>query len=106
MPIFLGGYADNVLYLLLDLLRVGGGEIYLVDDRHDFKVVFHRKIGVGKGLRLDTLRSVHDEDSSLAGDKRTRYLIVEVNMTGCVDEVVDVVRALVRWVLLRVGGRL
>ena len=65
----LGGNAYYVLDLLLDLLGVRGGQVYLVDDRNYFKVVFDCEIGVGKGLRLDSLRSVNDEQGSLAGNQ-------------------------------------
>ncbi|CCY18709.1 1-deoxy-D-xylulose 5-phosphate reductoisomerase [Eubacterium sp. CAG:786] len=71
------------------------GKVYLVYYRHDLQVVFYCEIGVGKGLRLYSLGSVNDEQSALARHQRTRHLVVEVHVTGGVDEVEDVVLAVV-----------
>ena len=62
----LGGNAYYVLYLLLDLLGVRGGEVYLIDDRDHLQVVFYCEVGIRKGLRLDALGGVNDEQSALA----------------------------------------
>ena len=92
----LGRDTDDILYLLLDLLGVRRWKVYLVDDRNDLQVVFYSEVGVGKCLRLDSLGSVHDEQRTLAGNQGTGYLVVEVHMARGVDEVKDVVLAVVR----------
>ena len=48
------------------------------------------KVGIGESLRLDSLRSVNDKNCSFAGRERTRDFVVEVNVTGGVDEVENV----------------
>ena len=82
-----GGDADDILDLVGHPLRVGGGQVDLVDDRHYLQVVVHRQIGVGQGLGLDALGCVHHQNRSLAGGQGTGNLVVEVHMAGGIDEV-------------------
>ena len=72
-------------------MRVGGGQVYLVDDREYLKVIVERKVGVRERLRLDALRCVHDQHRALARGERTADLVIEVDMTRSVDEVEGVV---------------
>ena len=83
----LGGEGQDVLDLLLHTLRVGGGQVDLVEDGEDLQVVLHGQVGVGQGLGLDALGGVHDEHSPLAGGQGAGHLIVEVHMARGVDEV-------------------
>ncbi len=46
---------------------LGGGEVDLVDDRHDLVVVLDRLVDVGERLRLDALRRVDDQQRAFAG---------------------------------------
>jgi hypothetical protein len=62
-----GGEADYVLYLLLHPLRLGGGEVDLVDDGDDLVVVLDRLVDVGEGLGFHPLRGVDDEEGAFAG---------------------------------------
>ena len=78
---------DNVLYLLFHALGLGARQVYLVDNGHNFKVVVKRKIHVCKRLRLNTLRRIDNQHSAVTGSQRTRYLVVEIDMTGGVDKV-------------------
>ena len=57
---------DHFLDLGADLLGLGGGQVDLVDDRHDLMVVLDRLIDVGERLRLDALRGVDDQQRALA----------------------------------------
>ncbi len=43
----LRGNADNLLYLVLNALRIGGGKVYLVHNGDNLKVVVEREICVG-----------------------------------------------------------
>ena len=79
--------ADDVFDLLFDAVGVGGGQVDLIDDGQQLQIVLEGKVGVGQRLRLDALRSVHHENRALAGGQRARDLIVEVHMTGRVDQV-------------------
>ena len=75
---------------LLHLVDVGGGEIDLVDHRHDLMVVLDRLVDVGQGLRLDPLGGVDDQQGALAGGEAAAHLIGEIDMAGRVHQVEDV----------------
>ena len=62
----MGVEADDVLDLLAHALRLGRGQVDLVDDRDDLEVVVDRQVDVGERLRLDALRRVDDEERALA----------------------------------------
>ena len=85
--------ADDLLDLLPDALRVGGGEVDLVDDGHDLMVVLDRLVDVGEGLRLDALRGVDDEERAFAGGEAAADLIGEVDVAGRVHQVELVARS-------------
>ncbi len=88
---FGGVNADDVLDLLAHLLRPGGGQVDLVDDRHDLQPVVDRQIGVGQRLRLNPLGGVDHQDRPFARGQGAGDLVVEVHMTGGVDQVEQVV---------------
>ena len=64
----------------LHLLGLGGGEIDLVDHRHDLMVVLDRLVDVGERLRLDPLGGVDDQQRALAGGEAAAHLIGEVDV--------------------------
>ena len=87
-------------------MRVGGGQVYLVDDREYFKVVVEREVGVRERLRFNALRRVHDEHRTLARGERAADLIVEVDMTRSVDKVEGIVLPVGGLVVEADGARL
>ncbi len=97
---------DHVLDLLLDLVDFGGGQIDLVEHRHDFVAGIERVIDIGEGLRLDALGGIDDQQRALDGGHRARDFIGEVDMAGRVDEIEDVVFAVLRLVVQPDGLRL
>ena len=99
-----GGDADDVLDLGLGAVRVGGGQVDLVDDGQDLQIVVQREIGVRERLRLDALRGVHDEHRALAGGERPADLIVEVHVARRVDEVQRIGLAVARIVQTHGAG--
>ena len=101
-----GVEADHVLDLLLDPLGLGGRQVDLVEDRHDLVVVVDRLVDVGERLRLDALAGVDDEERALAGGERAVDLVGEVDVAGRVDEVQDVVLAVLGAVVEAHGLRL
>ena len=80
--------------------------VYLVDHRHDLKVVLDSKVGIGEGLGFNSLGGVHHKDSSLTGCQRPGDFIVEVNVSRGVDEVEDIVLTVVGVILHSDGSRL
>ena len=89
------GNSDYVLNFVGNPFGVGGGQVDFVDYGNNFEVVVNRKVGVRQGLCLNPLGSVHDEHCALTGGKRTGNLVVEVHVSGGVDEVKDVFPAVV-----------
>ena len=102
----LGGDADDVLDLLLHALGLGTRQIDLVHDREHLKSVVDREVDIGKRLRLNALRRVHDEHRAFACGKRARDLIVEVDVTRRVDQVEHVGLAVGMVIEHAHGGRL
>ena len=81
------GQTDDVFHFLRHLVRVGGGQVDLVQDGHQLQVVLQGHVGVGEGLGLNALRGVHDEDRALTGGQTAADLVGEVHMARRVDEV-------------------
>ena len=102
----LRGDGKDILDLPLDARGVGGGQVDLVEHGANFKIVLHGKVGVGERLRLDALRSVHDQHRALARGKRARHLVVEVNVARRVNEVERVDLAVLSFIVERDGARL
>lgn len=84
---FRGVEADNIFDLCADLFRVGGGQVDLVDDRHDFMIVVESLIHIGQRLRLHTLRRIHNEQGALTGGQRAGDLVAEIHMARRVHKV-------------------
>ncbi len=82
--------ADDVLDLLLDPVGLGGGQVDLVEHRHDLMARVERVIDVGERLRLDSLARVDHQERALAGGERARHLIGEVDVARGVHQVEDV----------------
>ena len=82
--------ADHFLDLLLHPIGLGGGQVDLVQDRHDLVVGVERVIDVRERLRFDALGRVHDQKRAFAGRERARDLIGEVDMPGRVHQIEDV----------------
>ena len=78
---------DDRFDLLANALRLGGGQIDLVDDRNNLQVVVQRQICIGQGLRFDALGSVHHQQCAFAGLQAARDLVGEIDVAGRVDQV-------------------
>ena len=82
-----GVEADDLLDLLPHPLGVGGGQVDLVDDRHDLVVVLDRLIDVGQRLRFDALGGVDHEQRALARGEAARHFVGEVDVARRVHQV-------------------
>ena len=69
-------------------------------------VVLDRLIDVGERLRLDALGGIDHQQRTLAGGQRPVHLIGEIDVAGGVDQVEDVVLAVLRPVVEAHGLRL
>jgi hypothetical protein len=85
-----GVEADDVLDLLLDAVGLGGGQVDLVEHRHDLVAGVERVIDVGERLRFDPLAGVDHQQRAFAGRQRPRHFIGEVDVAGRVHQVEDV----------------
>ncbi len=78
---------DELADFLRDTLGIGVGQVDLVDDRDDGKVMLQREVDIGHRLRFDPLGGVDDQQGAFAGGKRTAYFIGEINVARRVDQV-------------------
>ena len=85
--------ADDVLDLLLHPLRLGRGEVHLVEQRDDLVVVVHRLIGVGESLGLHALGGVDDQERALACCQGAAHLVGEVDVAGGIHQIDDMLCA-------------
>ena len=83
----LGRDADDILDLGDHAVGIGAGQVDLVDDRHNLQSAVNCQISIRQRLRFDSLRSVHHQNRALASGERTRDLIVEVNVSGGIDQI-------------------
>ena len=84
----LGGVNRQHFFDLLGhAVRLGGGQVDLVDDRDDLQIAVHRQVDVGERLRFDALGGVHDQHGAFAGGQRAGDFIGEVHMAGRVNQI-------------------
>ena len=85
--------ADHILDFADGMLRIGARQVDFVDDRHDLKAIVQREINIGKRLRLDALRCIHNEHRTFTCCKRTGNFISKVHMARRVDQVEHILLA-------------
>ena len=86
--------ADDVFDLFGDAVTIGGGQVDLVQDRHDFVVGINGVIDVGQRLRLDPLGAVHHQQRAFDRAHGAGDLIGEIDVAGGVDQVEHIVLAI------------
>lgn len=79
--------ADDALDFLFHPLRLGLGQVHLVQHGHHFQPLLDGGVAVGDGLRLDALAGVHYQQRALAGGQRAADFVGEVDVAGGIDEV-------------------
>ena len=84
---FLAAAADEIDDLILHHLGIGRIKIALVDHRNDLKVVVDGHVEVGNSLGLYALRSIDNQERSLAGRDRTRNFVGKVDVSRGVDKI-------------------
>ena len=73
--------------LFEDFVDAGDREVDLVDDGDDRQVGFQRRIRVGDGLCLNALKRINKQQGPFAGGERPGHLVMEVDVTGSIDQV-------------------
>ena len=76
-----------------DIIRASGKTGMGVEEILQVMVDGH--IEVGDGLRLNPLRGIHHKERALTGSDAATYLVAEIHVSRCVDEVQDIFLALV-----------
>ena len=92
----LGLNTDHILNLLDDPLGLCAGQVNLIDDRKYIQVMIQRQIYVCQGLGLYPLGGVHHQYGTVTGRQGTAYLIIEVHMAGCIDQIKNVLLPVLR----------
>ncbi len=92
---------DDLLDLHDDPLRLGRGQVDLVQHREHLQPLLDRGVAVGHALGLDPLRGIHHQQRALAGGQRARDLVGEIHVPGRVDEIELVDLAVRRLVIQR-----
>jgi hypothetical protein len=75
-------------------VRVGCGQVDLVEHRDDVQIAVQRQIEVGQRLRLDALSGIHQQHRALARLQSPGHLVGEVDVAGGVDQVKNIVGAI------------
>ncbi len=83
----LGRNADDVLDFLDHPVRLGRGQVDLVQHRHHFHAQLNRRVAVGHGLRLDPLGGVDHQQGAFAGRQRAAHFIGEIDVARGIDQV-------------------
>ena len=78
---------DHLLDLFPDPLRLGRGQVDLVDHRDDLQVMMQREVRVRQRLRFHALGSVHYKQRAFAGLQAARDFVGKVHMARRIDQV-------------------
>ena len=91
-------YADDVLDLLNDSLRLCTWQVHLVDDRHHVQIVIQGQVHICQRLGLHALGRIHYKDGSVTGSQTPGYLVVKIHMPRGIDKVKNVFVAILCFV--------
>ena len=86
--------------LLLGLLYFGIRQVDFVHYRDDFESLLDGQVEIGERLGLHAFRGIYQEDRAFDGRQGTRHFVVEIHMARGIDQVQQVLLALVRIVHL------
>jgi len=78
---------DHILDLGPCLLRIGLGQVHLVQHRQHFDAQLDGRVAVGHRLRFDALRGVDHQQSTFARRQRAADLVREIDVARRVDQI-------------------
>ena len=87
--------ADKVDDLIFHLIGHGRRHVDLVDHGDNLQIMVDGHIEIRDGLRLHALGGIDHQQRSLAGRNRTRHLVGEVHMSWSIDQIQDILLALI-----------
>ena len=79
--------ADHFFDLLANALRLGRGQIDLVDYRNNFEIMVQREISIGERLRFHALRCVHHQQRAFARLQAARNFVGKIHVAGRIDQI-------------------
>ena len=82
-----GIQTNNILYFLLYSLWICTRQIYFVNNRNNFQIMFQGHIYVGQGLSLHSLSRIHNQQCTLTGSQASGYLIGKIHMARSINQV-------------------
>ena len=84
---------DDVLDLMSYFLNPRVGQIDLVDDRNNVQIVLQSQIHISQRLSLYALNRIDHQYGSLTRCQAAGHLVGEVYVSGCVDQVQNILLA-------------
>ena len=93
-----GIQSDDVLNFNRHPVRIGGGQVDLVQYRDHFDAEIDCGVAVRHRLRFDALRRVDHQQRAFARRQRARHFVREVHMTWCIDQIQPIRLAILRLV--------
>ncbi len=79
--------ADDLFDFFFNTVRIGLGQVDLVQYRHDLKALLDRRVAVGNGLGFNALAGVNHQQGAFTCRQRAADFVSEVNVAGGVNEV-------------------
>ena len=79
--------SDDILDVLSYPFRIGARQIDLVDHRKNLQVVIESHMDIRHRLRLDSLRSIDDQQGTLASPEAPRYFVSKIDVTRRIDQI-------------------
>ena len=89
---------DHILHFLRHLIRLRARQINLIDHRQDLQIVVQRQIDISQSLGFHALGRIDYQHGPVAGRQGAGYLIVEIDVAGCIDQVEYIFLPVVRLV--------
>ena len=78
---------DHFFDLFANPLRLGRGQIDLIDYRNNFEIMVQREISIRERLRFHALRCVHHQQRAFACLQTARNFIGKVHMARRIDQI-------------------
>ncbi len=88
---FVGREPEDTLEFILAALGISRGQVDFVQDRHDLEIIFECLVAIGQRLGLNALTRVDEENGTFARRERPRHFVPEVDVSGRVDQLENVV---------------
>ena len=78
---------DHVFNLLANSLRLGGGQVDLINYRNNFQIMVQREISIRERLRFHALRSVHHQQRAFARLQTARNFVGKIHVARRIDQI-------------------